>query len=659
MGMLMGGWNTYGQSLSDARAVGAPAYSPLVRDLRGFTHNPAGLTGIRDWDFSTTTFFPTGQNGGFVFHSLGFGKRFSESHAVGVKFTPGSILEFSIPSSVVQVDSTAVTIEQRLIYDERFALGYAVQPVPSVSAGVTLRQRSEEVRDTQYKLIENDTSAVITTSAVSNQSSLATLDAGLLWDVARGLRVSVVGRNLFTLRGKEFPQALRGLQLPVHSIAEFGVAFQHGGVTVAATVVSDRSGALSSEIVGFGGIEVRGGLHWGSVGTPFVSAVTGGVGWTHDVFSIDVGYVHFLNQETRTRSTPLSRFDATTITNVDISPYTQDRMVFSVRAMFGETRERVVHIEGVNVTSGVYPSAYELLSYRPLGTVRVRNVSQKPVHARASLFIERYMDAPTESDVVVILPEEVAEIPLTAVFNDRILDVTSLLVREGNVYVSASRARAEEYDDRVQTKVVIYGRNDWNGDVHGLRNFVTPNHPDILRYGRDVLLEHRDSLQDVPKSLLAFTKARLLINSFAGKLLYLSDPRQSTDYVQFPNETLGLKGGDCDDMTVLFSSLLNSIGISTALVDVVPPENPEESHIYLLFDTGLDPRYGVNISENPKRYLTRKNRNGAETIWIPVETTIITRGFDEAWSLGAQEYFDDVEVGLGVVKGWVRVVDVY
>ena len=40
-----------------------------------------------------------------------------------------------------------------------------------------------------------------------------------------------------------------------------------------------------------------------------------------------------------------------------------------------------------------------------------------------------------------------------------------------------------------------------------------------------------------------------------------------------------------------------------------------------------------------------------------LETTLLTKGFDEAWSAGASEYFDDVELNLGIVKGWVRLVD--
>jgi hypothetical protein len=141
-------------------------------------------------------------------------------------------------------------------------------------------------------------------------------------------------------------------------------------------------------------------------------------------------------------------------------------------------------------------------------------------------------------------------------------------------------------------------------------------------------------------------------------MMYVSDPKQSSDYVQYPAETLRLRGGDCDDLSVCFVSLLSSIGISTAFVDVVPPERPEESHIYLLFDTGVDPKFGSHVSQNPKRYVVRKNRRGVETVWIPVETTAVARGFDEAWTRGAQEYFDDVEVGLGTIKGWVRIVDI-
>jgi hypothetical protein len=224
------------------------------------------------------------------------------------------------------------------------------------------------------------------------------------------------------------------------------------------------------------------------------------------------------------------------------------------------------------------------------------------------------------------------------------------------VYVSATPA--EDYDDRYKTPVIIHGRNDWDGNATSLRYFVTPEEPAILKYTRDVLWKHRDSLTGIDPELELFHKARSLINEFSGSLTYVNDPQQSADYVQYPSQTLQLRGGDCDDFTVCVSSLLNSIGISTAFVDVVPPQDSSRSHIYILFDTGVTPVHGNAISQNPKRYITRTGPKGSETLWIPMETTAIMRGFTEAWSEGAQEYFDDVELGLGLVKGWVKVVDV-
>jgi len=46
---------------------------------------------------------------------------------------------------------------------------------------------------------------------------------------------------------------------------------------------------------------------------------------------------------------------------------------------------------------------------------------------------------------------------------------------------------------------------------------------------------------------------------------YYSDPR-SREFIQSPFETLKVKGGDCEDMTILMSSLLENLGFKTYLV---------------------------------------------------------------------------------------------
>ncbi|MGB6121829.1 MAG: hypothetical protein WBG80_07975, partial [Bacteroidota bacterium] len=465
------------------------------------------------------------------------------------------------------------------------------------------------------------------------------------------------GRNLLTLGDVDAPGDLSAYRLPSSAIGEISLATRATrSLLLAASAATDRTGALGGEWTPGHGIAVRGGLYFSADESPAAYAMGLGLGWSYEFLELGVAYLHFFDQTNRQGSSPTGEFDPSAITNIDLNPYTSDRISLTVKAIFGNIRERLVLIESVEMFRSVYPSSYEVFAYNPIGQTRVKNISSMPIHAKAAFYVDRYMDEPTESGPVTIQPGESVDIPLTAVFNERIRKVSTLTIKEGSVTINASPA--EQEDDRYQTRVLIHGRNAWDGDALTLRYFVAPDDPDVIRYSRDVLLGHRDSLIQVDRSLESFRKARILFDDLAGKLMYVNDPKQSSDYVQYPAETLRLRGGDCDDLSVCFVSLLSSIGMSTAFVDVVPPERPEESHIYLLFDTEIDPKFGSHVSPNPKRYVVRKNKRGIETVWIPVETTAVARGFDEAWSRGAQEYFDDVEVGLGTIKGWVRIVDI-
>ena len=46
---------------------------------------------------------------------------------------------------------------------------------------------------------------------------------------------------------------------------------------------------------------------------------------------------------------------------------------------------------------------------------------------------------------------------------------------------------------------------------------------------------------------------------------YYSDPR-SSEFIQSPYETMNVKGGDCEDLTILLNSLLENLGIKTYFV---------------------------------------------------------------------------------------------
>ena len=650
----------YAQSLFSPRSIGIGAYGPLVSDSRSFTDNPAGLVSTRDWDLSIGTYAPTGGGSqGFVFEGVSIGKKLFDSWAAALQYSQGSALEFVIPTTFAALDSSPVSVDKRVRYEEPFAAGIAYRITDGLSVGLAGRLVMQRITDSQYQfLVDSNGGRFTPLPDKISDVNVTTVDAGIRWKPLDLLTVSLVGRNLLRFDSGTFPDEFSSYTLSDKKSLEAGAGIQVvPPLIVSAECSTVKSGAFGLEWSPGYNIALRGGAYITSDASPFVSALAMGAGWEYGFFSADIAYLRFTSQTDRQGTGQVHQFDPASITSIDLNRYTRDRLQLSVKAIFGNVRTSLASIEKVEMLGGIYPSAYESFAYRPVGTVRVKNISDQPIEARARFFVDRYMDMPTESRPVYIPPGDVKEIPLTAVFNQRVAGVERMTVREGNVYVSATPA--EDYDDKYATPVLIYGKNDWDGNAYSLRYFVKPDDPAVIRYTRDILLQSRDSLDGVGTDLEPFRKAALLFNAFAGKLVYVSDPKQSADVVQYPSETLHLRGGDCDDMTVCFSSLLNSIGISTAFVDVVPPADSSKSHIYLLFDTGVDPRYGNAISANSKRYIIRRNPKGSETIWVPIETTVITRGFDAAWSQGAREYFDDVELGLGLIKGWVKIVDVY
>ena len=96
------------------------------------------------------------------------------------------------------------------------------------------------------------------------------------------------------------------------------------------------------------------------------------------------------------------------------------------------------------------------------------------------------------------------------------------------------------------------------------------------------------------------------------------------DLIRFPRETLTLKSGDCDDVSVLYAALLQNIGIDTALVDVT-------DHVFVIFDTGLRRHQAGQVARDASQLYI----DGQDRVWVPVETTLLGESFSEAWKVGA------------------------
>lgn len=663
--MMMLTSTTYGQHLSSARGTAFGAYTAMSTGTSSLDWNPASLVFVRDWELSLSNYVPIlTKTSGIVLHSATLTKRFLGDHAVSLRYSPGKALEFVVPTTFQFADSNVVvetTFDQKILYEEPYALGYAYRVSGHFSVGFSGRFMTENVSDTKYFV---DTNSVIRSRVVDYAGSSFFVDVGSQWLIHEDWKLGLVVKNLLKISESRLPDEVSRYRLDVPRMFRVGAGYSgFYSMLLGIDVDTDRRFRLGlewevmnrSERNSLSKLSFRGGSYFDLRGKTILDAVGFGVGGVFEFMEFDVSYLKFISQTNRKGQANLSAVTGS-LPDVEFNQFTSDRISATAQFSLGRTRETTARLEGIKVFQEIYPSASSIYSYNPLAEAYVRNVSDKPVEATVSLFIERLMDVPTEARSVRIEPGERATVPIYAIFNDQIRSVTQSSVREGYVYVTTQRG--EEYDDRYQTHLVVHGRNDWNGDVDRLKYFMTPDDAAVLQFTRTVLKQYKERTDSAQLRLRNFFRSRVLFDEFAQRLTYVHDPKKSQDYVQYPSETLSLRGGDCDDMTVCYASLLTSIGLPVAFIDVIPSEKPSDAHIYMMFDTGIEAEYAQLVSDNPKRFVIRKSSRGKETVWIPIETTVIAKGFDEAWSVGAKEYYEVVEIGLGLVKGWVKIVDV-
>ncbi len=641
---------TFSQAVFSPRELSLGAFPSFVNDVRGAIANPAALPSVRDWDVEVVSSLLRGTSA-FVFDGVTVGKRLFDRHAFAVQYSPATELDFILPSSV-RFSGIDFSTDRTITYKEPLAFSYGVRLTGTLAVGIAGRMRTESVSEPQLQFV--DTSVTTRPSEDTRTSWFA--DAGLNWQLSKVVGVSALARGIPVITGGHLSPEFRQYELSQLTTFEGGLSVALSGSLRAGLAGSSvGTGAVGVEWLPTREVSLRGTLYADKNESPFVSAVGVGAGWAIGPLELEASYLRFTNELNRSGTILASALEHSVIHTIGMSPFAPDRLSVGVKVSLGNVRVQLLNIVGVKIAGQVYPVTAQTFAYRPIGSVRVRNTGNNVIRARSSFFVDRIMDSPTESAEVAVQPGGEADIPLLAVFNDRIQQVLTASVHDATVRVTTSPTAGD--DEQAQTQVVIRGRNDWDGNAESLRYFVKPEDPDVIRTTRDILLKERATFDTIPPALELFQKARVLFNAFAGRLVYVSDPKMSADYVQYPAETLHLGGGDCDDFTVCFTSLLASVGISTAFVDVVPPGHPDQSHIYLMFDTGIDPQFADQVSVNQKRYVIRKTRSGKQTVWIPVETTMTAKGFEEAWSVGAHEYYENVEVNLGLTKGWVRVVD--
>ena len=293
----------------------------------------------------------------------------------------------------------------------------------------------------------------------------------------------------------------------------------------------------------------------------------------------------------------------------------------------------------------VFSAAYKKYQDQPIGSVRLENVSATDYgNLKLSFQIKEFMDFPTTVDIAGIAGNETQQIPIKATFNNKILEVDEDTGVQ--VEVKLTYLRDGQKDDITLTQpMTIYGKNAivW-GDSAMVGSFVTPKDDTLRDYVRQVVNTYQPEpgpLNDKLVSAMAYFSSLT-----AAGTNYIIDPNtpfselrdDQIDYVQFPRETLRLRSGDCDDLSVLISAGLENLGIRTAFLEV-------PGHLFLMFDTGL-PADDAGLISGDMSLLAFKDGN----VWIPLEATMVNTSFTEAWAEGAKKYQTALAAGeLGVI----------
>jgi tetratricopeptide (TPR) repeat protein len=291
-----------------------------------------------------------------------------------------------------------------------------------------------------------------------------------------------------------------------------------------------------------------------------------------------------------------------------------------------------------------FPVFYKHYDDHPIGTVEITsNLKVPATDIKAQVFIKEYMDAPKAVSVPgTLAPGKSEDVDLYALFTDKVLGITEGTKVAAEITVSYV-VEGQKYENSKIETLSLMGRNamTWD-DNRKAAAYVTSKDPGVLSFARSVssYIRSREnrSIAENLQTAIAFHEALDLYGmnyTPNPKTPYeeVSKHKDVIDFLQFPRETFQYRAGDCSDLSILYASLFQAVGIDTAFITI-------PGHIFIAVDTSLTPQQAPKELIPESQFIAYKNK-----AWIPVEVTAIHDGFMKAWQLGAKEWAENNSIG--------------
>ncbi len=291
-----------------------------------------------------------------------------------------------------------------------------------------------------------------------------------------------------------------------------------------------------------------------------------------------------------------------------------------------------------------FPVFFKYYDDHPIGKLEIENRTTAVVsNVRVQFNIKQYMDEPKEVTLPgTIPPGDTAQMDIYALLTDTILTVTEGTKSAAQLVITYD-ANGEHHEEKRVVTVSFFGRNamTWD-DNRKAAAYVTAKDPQVLGFSRSVTSSIQNSeTRSINQNLQAAIALHEALDLYG--LNYVPNPttpytqaskqKGVVDFLQFPRETFEFKSGDCSDISILYSALLQAVGIDTAFITV-------PGHIFVAFTTKLTPEQASSALIPESEYIAYQGK-----VWIPVEVTMRHKGFLKAWELGAKEWNESNPTG--------------
>jgi hypothetical protein len=293
----------------------------------------------------------------------------------------------------------------------------------------------------------------------------------------------------------------------------------------------------------------------------------------------------------------------------------------------------------IQLTSSINPIFPIFLKYyddHPIGTAKLKNTGSTAItQIKVQLIVKEYMtDRKLCAGPDSLAPGEEKDVQLYALFTKNVLDISEATKAQANISVEYTAAGESKTKEFVETASFLNRNNMTWDDDNRIAAFVTLNDKLVMVFRSAAVTIVDQASAAVDKNLRTAMALHNALGLYGMK--YWSDPKSSyqalsasdtqVDYLQFPEQTLQLKTGDCDDLSILESALLEASSVPTAFITV-------PGHIFIAFQLSMSQAEAKKAFLKPDDLIFKN-----DAAWVPVEVTSIKDGFLKAWETGAKEW---------------------